>query len=137
MAAGDPAGHLDGVFVCLGTTKGEEDFVDVARKQLSQLLAQPGSRLMRHEGVDEGQFLGLSLDRLDDARVAVPRIHAHELAIEVDDALAVGRVEVDAFGVIDGNRVGCGLGGPVVERVLAAKGDDFLAAQNVRPRTGL
>src|SRR2546430_10983070 len=137
VAAGDPAGHLDGVFVGLGAGEGEEHLIDVAGEQLGQLLSQPGSRLMSHEGVDEGQFLGLALDRIDDARVAVSGVDAHELAIEVDDAFAVGRIEIDAFGVIDGNRVGCGLGRPVVERVLAAHRDDLFAAQDMRPRTRL
>jgi hypothetical protein len=61
----------------------------------------------------------------------VPGIDAHELAIEVDDALAVRGVEVDPFGVVDRDGIGRGLRHPVVERVLAAQRDDLLAAQYV------
>jgi hypothetical protein len=54
VAAGDPARHLDGVFVCLGAAKSEEDLVDIAGQQLGEFLAQPRSGLVGHEGIDEG-----------------------------------------------------------------------------------
>src|SRR5437660_8366609 len=137
VPAGDPARHLDRILVCLGAAKGEEDFVDVAGQQLGQLLTQPGSRLVGHEWVDEYQFLSLPLDGVDDAWVTMAGIDAHELAVEVDDALAVRCIEIDALRVIDCNRVYRGLGGPVVEGVLPAEGDDLLAAQDMRARARL
>ena len=36
----------------------------------------------------------LGFDRLDHSRVAVADVHAHQLAVEVDEAFAVGGVEI-------------------------------------------
>ena len=69
-----------------------------------QLLAQPGARLGGHERIGVGQLLGLLLDRVDHAPIAVADVDAHQLRVEVEEALAVGRVEVDALRLIDGDR---------------------------------
>ena len=63
-------------------------------RDLRQLLAQPRARLGGHERIGVGQRRGLLLDRLDDARIAVADVDAHQLAVEVDEALAFGRPEV-------------------------------------------
>ena len=92
---------------------------------------------MRHERIGVGEFLRLALDRLDDARVPVARVDAHQLAVEVDVSLPFGGVEVDALGMVDRDGVDRGLRGPFVERVLATEGDNLLAAQHVGSGTGL
>ena len=133
VAAGDRPGQLDGVLVRLRAAKGEEDLVDVPGEQLGELLPQQRPRLVRHEGIGERQLVGLALDGLDDAPVAVPGIDAHQLAVEVDIALAVRGVEIDALGGINRDWIGGRLRHPVVQRVLAAEGDDLLAAQHTWP----
>ena len=120
------AGQLDRVLVGLGAAVGEEEDVDVARRDLGQLLAQPGARLVGHERVDVGQLVGLRLDRVDDALVAVADVDAHQLRVEVEVALAVGRVEVDAFGPLNRNGIDRRLGRPLVQRVLPREVDDLL-----------
>ena len=79
--------------------------VDVARRDLGQLRAQPRARLGRHERVGVGQHRRLVLDGLDHARVAVADVHAHQLAVEVEEALALGRPEVHALRAGDRNRI--------------------------------
>ena len=122
LAAGRLARQLDGVLVGLGAAVGEEEDVDVAGRDLGQLLAQPGARLGGHERIGVGQLLGLRLDGVDDALVAVADVDAHQLRVEVEVALAVGRVEVDAFGALDRDGVDRALRRPLVQRVLAARG---------------
>jgi hypothetical protein len=51
----------------------------------------------------------------------VPDVDGHELAVEVDEALAFRRVEVNALGAGDGNGIDLRLRGPFVERVLAQR----------------
>ena len=104
VAAGDLAGQLDGVLVGLGAAVGEEGDVQVAGRQLGQLAAQAGARLVGHEGVREGQPLGLGRDGVDDALVAVADVDGHRLAVEVKEAPSVGRVEVGALGRGDRDR---------------------------------
>ena len=59
LAAGELARQLDGVLVGLGAAVGEEDDVEVAGRQLGQLLRQAGARLVGHERVGVGELLGL------------------------------------------------------------------------------
>ena len=51
LAAGDRARDLDGVLVGLGAAVGEEEDVDVARRDLGELRAEPRARLGGHERV--------------------------------------------------------------------------------------
>src|SRR4029450_8801762 len=69
----------------------------------------------------------LLADRVDDAPVAVADVDRHQLAVEVEDPLTLGRVEVDPLRPIDRDRVDRPLGGPREERVLPTEPDDLLA----------
>ena len=131
MAAGHGPGQFDRVLIRLRAAEREKHLVQVAGHQLGQLLAQQRARFVRHEGIGIGELVGLALDRLDDARVTVAGVDAHQLAVEVDVALAIGGVEVDAPGVVDRDRIDSRLRRPLVKRVLSAEGDDFLAAEHV------
>jgi hypothetical protein len=132
VAAGVLAGELDGVLVGLGTAVGEEAHLQVARKQLGKLLAEPRADLRGHERIGIGQLLRLSLDRLDHATVAMADVDAHQLAVEVDEALAVRRIEVDPLGALDGDGVDGILRGPLVERVPLGEVDDLCGRHGPR-----
>ena len=121
VAAGVPARDLDRVLVRLGAAVGEEEAVDVAGRDLGELGAQPRARLGGHERIGVGEHRRLFLDRANDALVAVADVDAHQLAVEVDEALAFGRPEVDALRARDGNRIDLRLRGPLEDRVLAAR----------------
>ena len=81
----------------------------------------------RHERVGVGERRRLILDRLDDARIAVADVDAHQLAVEVDEALAFRRPEVDALRLRDRNRIDVRLRRPLVERVLLRQRHHFLS----------
>ncbi len=125
-ATGRLARELDGVLVGLGTAVGEEEDVDVAGRELGQLLAQPSARLVGHERIHVRELVGLGLDGIDHALVAVADVDAHQLRVEVEVALAVGRVEIRALSPINGNGIGGGLGRPLIQRVLARQLDDLV-----------
>src|SRR5213082_3198868 len=55
------------------------------------------------------------LDRAHDARIAVADVHAHQLAVEVDEALAFRRPEVDALRSRHRNRIDFRLRRPLEE----------------------
>ena len=113
------------MLVGLGAAVREEEDVDVARRDLRELCAQPGAHLRRRGRSDVRQHSRLLLDRPHDARVAMTDVHAHQLAVEVEEPFAVGRPEIGALGAGDGNRVERVLRGPFEERVLLRQGDDL------------
>ena len=123
--AGVVTGELDRVLDGLGTAEGEEDLVHIARQDLGELLAEARPGLGRERRLDVLELERLGRDRIDDAAVAMADVHRHELAVEVDDPLAFGRVEVDPFGVVDGDWVDGALDRPREERVLARQADDL------------
>ena len=127
MTPAEHARDADRVLVRFGAAVGEEEDVDVAGRDLGELRAQPRARLGGHERVRIGEHRRLLLDRANHALVAVPDVDAHQLAVEVDEALAFRRPEVDAFGARDGNRIHRSLRGPFKECVPAAEVDDLLA----------
>ena len=129
VAAGDDARDADRVLDRFRAAVREEEGVDVAGRDLGQLRAQPRARLRGHERVRVGQRRRLLLDGLHHLRMRVADVRAHELAVEVQVALALRRPEVDAFRARDRDGVDLGLHGPLEHRVLAAEGDDLLAAQ--------
>ena len=112
-------GELDRVLDRLGAAEREEDLVHVARQDLGQLRPEPGPDLGRERRLDVLELGRLRGDRVDDAPVAVADVDRHQLAVEVEDPLALGRVQVDALGVVDRDRVDGALGRPREERVLA------------------
>jgi hypothetical protein len=80
--------------------------VDVAGHELGEQLAEAGPRRGRQARGDEQQLaVELALHRLDHLGVRVADVDAHQLAVEVEVALAVGRVEVHALGALDDQRV--------------------------------
>jgi len=129
--------QLDGVLVRFGAAVGEEEHVDVARGDFGELRTQARARFGRHERVHVGQRGGLPLDRGDDARIAVAGVHAHQLAVEVDEALAFGRPEIHAFGARHRNRFDGPLRRPFEERVLLREGDHLLAGHPQPPASSL
>src|SRR3990172_3730724 len=126
-AAGVVAGQLDRVLDGLRSAEREEDLVHVARQDLGQLRPQARPWLGREGGLDVLELRRLRRDGVDDPPIAVADVHAHQLAVEVDDAPPLGRVEVDPLRVVDGDRVELALHAPTEERVLAAEADDLLA----------
>src|SRR5439155_16284337 len=66
------------------------------------------------------------------ALVAMADVHAHQLAVEVDEALAFGRPEVDALRAGHGDRIDFRLSGPLEERVLLRQRDHLFAGHCFR-----
>ena len=128
---GEQPRDADGVLVGFGAAVGEEEDVDVAGRDLGQLLAQPRPGLGGHERIGVGERLGLLLDRLDDAGIAVAGIDAHQLAVEVDEALALGRPEVHALGARHRNRIHGGLRRPLVQGVALGQRHHLLTGHHV------
>ena len=105
VPAGVVAGELDRVLDRLGAAEREEDLVQVAGQDLGHLRAEPAADLRREARHDVLELLRLLGDRVDDPPVAVADVHGHQLAVEVEDPPALGRVQVDALGMIDRDRV--------------------------------
>src|SRR5665213_2445211 len=91
------------------------------------MATEPRARLGRHVRVRVGERLRLLLDGAHDARVAVADIHAHQLTVEVDEALPLRRPEVDPLGARHRNRIHLRLRGPLEERVLLRQRDHLVA----------
>ena len=64
---------------------------------------------------------------LNHALVAVADVDAHQLAVEVDEALPFRRPEVNALCARDRDGIDLGLRRPFEQRVLLGEIDDFLA----------
>ncbi len=129
LAAGDGARDLEGILVGLGAAVGEEEDVDIAGRDRRELGTKTRARLRRHttrRHVTEPRRL--FLDRLDHARIAVPDIHAHQLAVEVDVALSFRCPEVNPLGAIHGNRIDRTLNGPLRDGVFLRQSNDFVAS---------
>ena len=133
VTPGHGSGDADGVLVGLGAPEGEERLLDVAGEQLGELAAEQRPGLGGGDGgVGVSERFGLARDRLDDAGVPMADVHAHELAVEVQVALAVGVVEVDALGPEHRYRRDLRLRCPVVEGVAPRPLDDLLGGQPLR-----
>ena len=127
VAAGEHPRDLDRVLVRLGAAVREEERVDVAGRELGELRSEPGARLGGHERVGVGERGGLLGDGLDDALVAVADVRAHQLAVEVEVALALGCPEPAALGARHGDRIDLCLGRPLEDRVALGELDDLVA----------
>src|SRR4051812_30654330 len=101
VPAGDQPRDANRVFVGFGATVGEEKRVDIAGRYLSELLSQARAHVGGHEWICVGEPLCLFLDGPNHTLVAVADVDAHQLAIEVDEALAFRGPEIDAFGALD------------------------------------
>src|SRR5262249_24272374 len=92
---------LDG----LGAAGGEEELLETARHDLEELLGDGGADIACERRADERELARLPADRLDDGRVLLPEVRAHELRREIQVALAGLVPEVDALGVRDVERL--------------------------------
>ena len=98
VAAGVMPRELDRVLVRLGAAEREEELVEVAGHDLGQLRAEPPADLRGEDRNGVLELRRLLVDRLDHPRVPVADVHAHQLAVEVEEPLALGRAEADALG---------------------------------------
>ncbi len=126
MSAGVLPHHFDRVFVGFGTSDGEEEGVDVTGHQLGELGAELGSRLGGRAGKNVRQLVDLGLHGRPHLGVAVTDEHTHQLAVEVEPALAVRPVHVHALGALDGHGIDRAARRPGVEGVPLAQVDHLL-----------
>ena len=126
LPSGDHLRDADRVLVRLGAAEGEEEAVEITGREVGQHLAEARAHGRRHSGTGVRELLGLRLDRLDDALVTVADVHAHELRVHVDVALAVGIPEVDAFAAHHRDRIDAPLRRPGKNRVAFGEGDNLL-----------
>ena len=136
LATGHQARQAQRILVRFSTAQGEEEGLQVTRGQLGQQLPKASADLGGELWRGEGECAGLLGDRLGHATVAVPDVHAHQLAVEVDVALAVGVPEIDPLCPIDDDRVDLRLGGPGEEGVLAIEAQDLVGRQPMGRRGG-
>ena len=126
LAARELSRELEGILVRLRTTIGEEEHVDVTRRDLCQLRAEARSRHNPFEGDPEAVAAGGKLFEQH------PEWFGQDgTAVEVQVAGAVRRVEIDALGPLDGDGVDGRLCRPLIQRMLAAERDDLLPAHVV------
>ena len=118
LPAREQAGQPQRVLVGLGSAEREEERVQVARSQLGEQLAQAPADLGRELRRGKGEGFRLLGDGVSYAAIAMADVDAHQLAVEVDVALAVGVPEVDPLGAVDDDRVDLRLRGPREEGVL-------------------
>ena len=112
VAPSKEANSLDGILVGFSTTECVEEGVQVAWHQFRQAQRKLCADFSGHAGVGVGERGGLILNGLDDFRVAMPDVHTHQLAIEIDPTLAFGTVEIDAFRTSDRHRINLASGTP-------------------------
>src|SRR6266850_1828714 len=127
VTPGKHSRYADRILVCLGAAVCEEEGVDVSGCDLSELYTQSRARLGGHERVGIGKRRGLLVNRANHPLVAMPDVYAHQLAIEVDEALSFRRPEVDSLRACDRNGIHRSLSRPFEECVPAAEIDDLLA----------
>ena len=102
---GTGARDFERVLVRIAAAVCEKEDVDVAGRDLGEPGAEARARLGGRRRARVRQDGDLILDGLDDARIRVPDVDAHQLAVEVDEALAVRRPQVDAPRARHRNRV--------------------------------
>src|SRR5215831_208004 len=127
VATGVKTRDLDGVLIGLGPAIGEEESVDVARSDFSELRTEAGTRLSCHERIGIAQRLRLLVNSLDDALVTVSDVDRHQLAVEVDETLPIGRPKINALGAGNRDRVNLRLRRRLENRVILSEIDNFLA----------
>jgi hypothetical protein len=123
VAAGQHAGHLEGVLVGLAAVGGEEDPCTLLpRRDVRQQFGELRARVVHHRRCDVGDLGDLLLDRLDDGRMPVPHVDRHQTGREVEVALAFVVEQVRALRVRDGRGVDGPLLAPGREHVLVGTG---------------
>ena len=129
-SGGEPR-QLDRVLVGFGAAVGEKEDVDVAGRDLRQLGAEPRARLRGHERVRVRQHLELVLYRANHPLVAMTDVHAHQLAVEIDVALAFRGPEVDALRARHRDRIDLRLRRPFEQRVLLRQRNHLFAGHRL------
>src|SRR5207248_624191 len=89
------------------------------------------SSIIASEEAADSHPRGLLLNRADHALVAMADVHAHQLAVEVDETLALRRPEVDALRACDRDGIDLRLRRPLVQRVASCQCDDLVAAHRL------
>src|SRR5882672_1979304 len=77
VASREETSDLDRVFVGLSTAVGEEEGINVSRRDLGELCAQASARLGGHERIRVSECLCLFGNGLNDAVVAVSDVDGH------------------------------------------------------------
>src|SRR5207248_11404569 len=114
-----------GILVCFGAAVGEEEGINVARRDLRELRAQARAHVSGHEWIGISKRGGLLLDCANHALVAMPDVDAHQLTVEVDETLAFGCPEVNSLRTRHWNWINCRLRRPLEERVAATERDNL------------
>src|SRR5262249_36319048 len=115
------------VFVRLGAAVREEEGVDIAWRQLGKFRTETPAHLGRHKRIRIRQLVGLVLDRLDHAFIAVTNVDAHQLAVEVDKTFTLRRPKINPLGARNWNRIDSSLCGPFKQRMPATEFNNLLA----------
>ena len=132
VAAGRHPRQLDRVLVGFGAAVGEEEHVDVARARSRRACAPSRARgSVAMNGFAYASTAACSWIARIDALVAVADVHAHQLAVEVDEPLAFRRPEVDPLGARDRDRIDLRLRRPLEERVLLRQRDHLFAGHRL------
>src|SRR5262249_16212765 len=76
----------------------------------------------------------LLLNGSDNPVVGVADVHAHQLAVEVEISFALGRPEIDTFGLGHRQRIERLLRGPLEDRVLLRVTNDVVGGHERMPR---
>ncbi len=107
----------------------KKNFSSPCGKDFEELCAEAGARGGRVAGRDIGQFARLLGDGLDDARILVAEVDAHQLRGEVEIALARAVGEPAALGIDDVHRFPGLLEAPSAVVELAGEAGDFFGGQ--------
>src|ERR1700730_805605 len=132
VTSGKEARNLDRVLVGLSSAVGKEECVDVSRSYFRELRPKPGANFSRHERIRVCERLRLLGNRLNDTLITMSDVDRHQLTVEVDETTPFRRVEVNALGASNRNRIDLRLRRPFIQRVLACEIDDFLAGHGRR-----
>ena len=108
-----------GVFIRIGSAEREEHTATLETGEFEQLPRQLGTRRSTPGVGDEAQPLGLGANRGDEARMLMTEVAALGQAAHVEDAAAVGQIEMCASPTGDGRCVPLRLHAPAVQYGIA------------------
>ena len=129
VLAGVHARDFEGRFVGLGAAGGEEEFVQAFGQHFEQLLAQARAGVGGVAGRGIAKLARLFGDGLDDARIFVAEVDAHQLRAEIEVALACAIGEPAALGIGDGERLPAFLEAPGAVVGLARDGGNLFGSE--------
>jgi hypothetical protein len=131
LPPGDGASNLEGVLIRVRAAVGEEEHIQIARCELRELGAEARARLGRHRRSCVLENGGLLLNRFHHALVGMADVHGHELTVEIDEALAFRRPEVDALRPRDRYRIDRPLRRPFEDRVFLRQRNNLFTRHRV------